>query len=194
MAVDIVSEEPVSDSAALRLALKRSASALKRDRVPFALAGGYALWARGAPEPEHDVDLAVAETDVEAAVESLRAEGFTIHRPPEDWLFKACTEDAMVDVLHRLQGVPVGPELLATAEEQELLGLRIPVLPSTPIMVAKLRSLSEHYCDFTNLLPAVRALREQLDWAELRAAAEDQPFAEAFLLLLDRLGVAPVDG
>jgi hypothetical protein len=193
MAVDIVPENPTFEPEALRSALKRSASALKRDGVPFALAGGYALWAHGAPEPQHDVDLAVTEADVEAAVESLRAEGFTIQRPPEDWLFKACTEDALVDVLHRLQGVPVVPDLLATAEEHELLGLRIPVLPPTSIMVAKLRSLSEHYCDFTTLLPSVRALREQLDWAELRTATEDQPFAEAFMLLLDRLGIAPAD-
>jgi hypothetical protein len=191
MAAEIVPEDPTFERSALRRALKRSASALKRDGVPFALAGGYALWAHGAPEPEHDVDLAVAEGDVEAAAASLQREGFSVERPPEDWLFKALTDDAMVDVLHRLQGVPVSPELLATADEQELLGLRMPVLPPTPIMVAKLRSLSEHYCDFTTLLPAVRALREQLDWAELRTATADQPFAEAFLLLVDRLEIAP---
>jgi hypothetical protein len=191
MAVDILAEDPTFERPALRRALKRSASALKRDGVPFALAGGYALWAHGAPEPEHDVDLAVAEGDVEAAAESLRAEGFTVERPPEDWLFKALTEDAMVDVLHRLQGVPVTPELLASAAERELLGLRLPVLAPTPIMVAKLGSLSEHYCDFTTLLPSVRALREQLDWAELRAATADHPYAEAFLLLADRLGIVP---
>ena len=100
----------------------------------------------------------------------------------------------MVDVLHQIQGVPVGPELLATAEEQELLGIRLPVLPPTPIMVAKLQSLSEHYCDFTSLLPPFRALREQLDWSRLRAATVDQPFAEAFLLLAERLGIAPASG
>jgi len=191
VAIDEVLEDPVFDQAALRRALKRSASALKRDGVPFALAGGYALWVHGAPEPDHDVDLAVVEGAVEAAAESLRADGFRVERPPEDWLFKAFAEDAMVDVLHRIQGVPVTPELLATAEEHELLGLRIPVLPPTPIMVAKLQSLSEHYCDFTTLLPSFRALREQLDWKRLHEAAADHPFAEAFLLLTDRLGIAP---
>lgn len=194
--VDELADDPVFDRTALRRALKRSASALKRDGVPFALAGGYALWAHGAPEPEHDVDLVVAEPDVEAAAVSLAAEGFEILRPPEDWLFKALaggTEapDAMVDVLHRLQGVPVDPELLATASQHELLGLRIPVLPPTPIMVAKLGSLSEHYCDFATLLPAVRALRELLDWPVVREATAGSPFAEAFLLVTDRLGISP---
>ena len=69
------------------------------------------------------------------------------------------------------------------------MGIRIPVLPPTPIMIAKLRSFSEHYCDFEQPLLAVRAVREQLDWAEIRNAVQNEPFAEAFLFLVDRLGI-----
>jgi hypothetical protein len=189
------------DEPPLRNALKRSASALKADGVPFALGGGYALWVAGGPEPSHDVDLVVAEPDVETAANSLAAAGLRIERPPEDWLFKAlCDEDesmepaeepALVDVLHRLGGVPVTHSLLDTAREYEVLGVRIPVLPPTPIMIAKLLSLSEHYCDFGALLLVVRAVREQLDWVEIRKATQDNPFAEAFLLLIERLGIVP---
>jgi hypothetical protein len=188
-----------SDEPLLRTALKRSASALKADGVSFALGGGYALWVAGGPEPSHDVDLVVAETDVEMAANSLAAAGLRIERPPEDWLFKAyCDEDdstepaeepALVDVLHRLGGIPVTESLLNTAREYEVLGIRIPVLPATPIMIAKLQSLSEHYCDFAALLLVVRAVREQLDWTEIRKATQDNPFAEAFLLLVERLGI-----
>jgi hypothetical protein len=187
------------DEPPLRNALKRSASALKADGVPFALGGGYALWVAGGPEPSHDVDLVVAEPDVEMAANSLAAAGMRIERPPEDWLFKAyCDEEgstesaeepALVDVLHRLGGVPVTQSLLNTAREYEVLGIRIPVLPATPIMIAKLRSLSEHYCDFAALLLVVRAVREQLDWTEIREATQDNPYAEAFLLLVERLGI-----
>jgi hypothetical protein len=192
-----------SDEPVLRTALKRSASALKADGVSFALGGGYALWVAGGPEPSHDVDLVVAETDAEMAANSLAAAGLRIERPPEDWLFKAyCDENdsteaadepALVDVLHRLGGIPVTQSLLDTAREHEVLGIRIPVLPATPIMIAKLQSLTEHYCDFGALLPVVRAVREQLDWAEIRKATQHNPFAEAFLLLIERLGiVAPL--
>jgi hypothetical protein len=189
-----------ADEPLLRTALKRSASALKADSVPFALGGGYALWVAGGPEPRHDVDLVVAEPDIETAANSLTAAGLRIERPPEDWLFKAyCDENestgpgeepALVDVLHRLGGVPVTHSLLDTAHEHEVLGVRIPVLPATPIMIAKLQSLSEHYCDFGALLPVVRAVREQLDWAEIRKATQHNPFAEAFLLLIERLGIS----
>jgi Nucleotidyl transferase of unknown function (DUF2204) len=174
-------------------------SALKADGVPFALGGGYALWVAGGPEPSHDVDLVVAETDVELAANSLAAAGLRVERPPEDWLFKAycdangstepAEEPALVDVLHRLGGIPVEQSLLDTAREYEVLGVRIPVLPPTPIMIAKLKSLSEHYCDFAPLLLAVRAVREQLEWTEIREETQDNPFAEAFLLVVERLGI-----
>jgi hypothetical protein len=191
----IISTQDSADGSAgeangLRSALKQSASALKADGVPFALGGGYALWASGAPEPIHDVDMVVPEADVQAAVDSLSASGFQIERPPEDWLFKAYVEDDLVDVLHRLAGVPVERELIDTATEREILGVRIPVLPPTPIMIAKLLSLSEHYADFAALLPSVRAVREQLDWQAIGAAVKGHPFAEAFLVLVDRLGIA----
>ena len=187
------------DEPLLRTALKRSASALKADGVPFALGGGYALWVAGGPEPSHDVDLVVAETDVELAANSLAAAGLRVERPPEDWLFKAycdpngstelAEDPALVDVLHRLGGVPVEQSLLETAQEFEVLGVRIPVLSPTPIMIAKLKSLSEHYCDFAPLLLSVRAVREQLDWTEIREATQDNPFAEAFLLVVERLSI-----
>jgi hypothetical protein len=192
------SPSATSDESLLRTALKQSASALKGDGIPFALGGGYALWVHGGPEPSHDVDLVVAESDVEMAANSITAAGLRIERPPEDWLFKAYLSDdspdaveepALVDVLHRLAGIPVTKELLDTSEEYEVLGLRMPVLPPTPIMIAKLQSFSEHYCDFERPLLAVRAVREQLDWAEIRQATKDHPFAEAFLFLLERLGV-----
>jgi hypothetical protein len=47
--------------------------------------------------------------------------------------------------------------------------------------------LGPHRCDFAVLLPIVRALREQLDWPQVRAQTSDSPYAEAFLLLAERL-------
>ena len=173
----------------LRAALKYSSAALKADGVPFALGGGYALWVRGAPEPVHDVDLVVAEQDVEAAVNSLAEAGFRIERPPEDWLFKAWWGDTLVDVLHKLRGITVTRELVDSADEIEVLGVRIPVLPPTPIVIAKLHSLSEHYGDFGAMLPTFRAVREQLDWPQIRAEVAGHPYAEAFLFLLERLNI-----
>jgi hypothetical protein len=179
-----------ADRDALRDALKRTASALKHDGVPFALAGGYALWAHGAPESENDVDFVIAEEDTERAAKVLADAGFELVRPPEDWLFKACTDGVVVDVLHRVVGEPVGADLLDRSEEMDLLGVRMPVLPATDLVSSRLRAMTEHYCDFGALLPHVRAVREQLDWGRLRAEVESNDFAAAFLLLTDRLGIS----
>jgi predicted nucleotidyltransferase len=179
-----------ADRDALRSALKRTASALKAEGVPFALAGGYALWAHGAPESENDVDFVVAEEDTERAANVLQDAGFQLVRPPEDWLFKVGCEGAQVDVLHRVVGEPVDAELLERSAEMDLLGVRLPVLPATDLLSSKLRSMTEHYCDFGRLLPHVRAVREQLDWERLRKEVAENDFAVAFLFLTDRLGIS----
>jgi putative nucleotidyltransferase-like protein len=174
----------------LRLALKRTASALKSDGVPFALAGGYALWAHGAPESENDVDFAVAEVDTERAAAVLAAAGFEVVRPPEDWLFKAVLDGVTVDVLHRIVGEPVTADLLGRSADMDLLGVRMPVLPATDLVSSKLRAMTEHYCDMGALLPHVRAVREQIDWERLRSEVAGNDFAAAFLFLTDRLGIS----
>ncbi|WP_051574131.1 hypothetical protein [Mycobacterium sp. URHB0044] len=174
----------------LREALRRAASALKANGPRFALGGSYALWVHGAPEPVHDVDLAVAESDVELAVTTLADAGFTIERPVEDWLFKAYLDGALVDVLHRHNGVPVDAAMLDAAEVHDVLAIAMPVLPPMFVVTQKLLSLNEHHCDFQPLLPAFRAVRERIDWSRLREATADNDFAVAFLVLADRLGIS----
>ncbi|HEY5880827.1 MAG TPA: hypothetical protein VIU11_18085 [Nakamurella sp.] len=177
----------------LRAALRASASALKAGSVPFALAGSYALWVHGAPENTHDVDLVVPESAVDEAARCLADQGFTVERPPEDWLFKAYLDDAMVDILHRLNGSPIADDFIELAQPHDVLGLRIPVLPPTEVISTKLQAMSERYCDFGQLLPPVRAVRERLDWPRLVADVGDNPFARAFLFLAGELAIMPTD-
>jgi hypothetical protein len=173
----------------LREALRVAAAALKQNGPRFALAGSYALWAYGAPEPRHDVDLVIAESEVAAATATLRDAGFTIENPPEDWLFKAHSGEAMVDVLYRLNGEPVREDILDRAEQRDVLAIGMPVLPPTMVVIQKLRALHEHHCDFAKLLPVVRAVRERLDWDDIHKQTDDNDYAAAFLVLADRLGL-----
>jgi hypothetical protein len=178
------------DQAALREALKRTASLLKQHKIQFALAGGYALWARGGPESTHDVEFMIRETDADHVADVLGSAGLDVRRTPEDWLFKVGTDGTVVDLLHRAAGEPITDDLLARSEEMEVLSVRMPVLLATDIISIKLRAMSEHYCDFGPVLAGVRAVREQVDWTRLRAEVAGSAFAEAFLVLVDRLGVA----
>jgi len=182
------------DRLALQDAVRRTAVALIDAQIPFALVGGYAAWALGAPEPDHDADFAVAEQDADRAREALAAAGLDVQEPAENWLFKAFHHGQLVDVIFRMVGEPVTHEQLARAEELEVLAVRMPVIGATEIVSAKLRVLGEHYCDFTTLLPMVRALREQVDWARVREEVAGQPYARAFLFLADELGLTSDDG
>jgi hypothetical protein len=173
----------------VRELLKRTAVALKQDGVPFALCGGYAAWARGAPEPEHDADFLVPEADAERAAKALADAGLQVADPAEDWLLKVVGEQAFVDVLWRTCGHPVEHDLIERADELPVLSVLMPVLEATDIVVTKLMALDEHYCDFARLLPVARALREQVDWSRVARDVAANDFAVVFLLLLERLGI-----
>jgi predicted nucleotidyltransferase len=175
----------------LRRALKRTAVALKQGGVSFALGGGYAVWALGGPEPEHDVDFVVAEDEVQRAEQVLTEAGLRIEHPPEDWLFKVYDGPAMTDLIFRVNDCPVGGSLLERAQEVEVCSIAMPVLSATDLVITKMLALSEHDGDVGKVLPSARALREQVDWDAVREAAQGKPFAKALLFLLVELHVAP---
>jgi hypothetical protein len=178
----------MSDTDALREGLKRVGVALKSSELPYALAGGYAAWALGGPEPSHDVDFLIAAEDVEQAKDELARSGLKVDQPPEDWLFKVHCDGVTVDVLHRGSGRPLA-DALADARVQEVLSVEMSVLAATDVLIHKLLALDEHYCDLSTLLAVSRALREQVDWTEVRRWTTGYPFAEAVLFLLERLDV-----
>jgi hypothetical protein len=171
--------------------MKRVATTLKAAGVPFALTGGYASWARGGPEPVHDVDFVLVEEDMPRALQALADAGLRVEHPPEDWLEKVYDGDALVDLIFRPADRPVTREQLARAEELRVDSVLMPVQPATDILASKLLALSEHFCDLARLFPHARALREQIDWSALRRDVEHWPFARAFLALCDDLGIPP---
>ncbi|MEJ2890480.1 hypothetical protein [Actinomycetospora aeridis] len=179
------------EGAGRREALKRVAVTLRAGDVGFALAGGYAGWALGGPEPDNDVDFVVAEADADRAASVLGEAGLDVRQPPEDWLFKVYTDGAMVDVLFRLAGETVDDELLGRAVEQEVLSVSMPVVDATDLVIGKLAALNEHACDLSKVLPTARALREKIDWPRAEAATAWNDIAVACLFLLRRLQVVP---
>src|SRR3954452_18707138 len=112
-------------------------------------------------------------------------------RPPEAWLFKAWDGDVLVDVIFEPRGLVVDDELIARAEEREVMAIGIRLMALEDVLVSKLMSLDEHSADYSRLLLMTRALREQIDWDDLRARTSASPFAKAFFTLAEELGIAP---
>ena len=171
--------------------LKWVAATLKAADIPFALGGSFAVYAHGGHSSDHDVDFLIREQDKEPALAELAKVGFRVEQPPEDWLVKVYDEDRMVDLIYRPVESPVTDETLHEAEQISVEAIYMPVLSATQLMIHKLLSYSQHYCDFATGLPVARSLREQIDWPRVRRETIKSPYAEAFLVLLDRLSVVP---
>lgn len=170
--------------------LKRSSAALREAGVPFVLGGGVAIWARGGPETEHDLDYFVKPEDAEPALQALAEAGFRPEKPPEGWLYKAWDDHVLVDLIFDPTGVTVDDAFIEGAEETEVYAVRMRVLRPEDVLVTKLLALKEHSLDYNGLLEISRAVREQIDWDEVRRRTEDSPYAKAFLTLVDELEVS----
>jgi hypothetical protein len=171
--------------------LKRVAATLKAADIPFALGGSFAVYAHGGHSSDHDVDFLIREQDRDKALAEMEKVGFRTEEPPEDWLVKVYDEDRMVDLIYRPVEAPVTDEVLADSTQISVEAISMPVISATRLMVHKLLSYSQHYCDFATGFPVARSLREQIDWVRVRRETAKSPYAEAFLILLDRLDVVP---
>ena len=170
--------------------LKDVSAALREADIPFVLGGGVAIWARGGPETEHDLDLFVKPEDAERALQVLADAGLRPEKPPENWLYKAWDGNVMVDLIFDPSGVTIDDEFIERAPETEVHAVRMRVLRPEDVLVTKLLAMREHELDYESVVEIARAVREQIDWDEVRARTEGSPYAKAFLTLVDELEVS----
>lgn len=175
--------------AAIVAALRTAVPVLHRHEIPFLLGGSMAVWAYGGPEPVKDLDLMFRPQDVGRAQAALVA-GFRPEDPPEEWLLKAWHGDVLVDLIFAPRGVPITDEVIARGHDRSLSAVRLRVMALEDVLTSKLLALDEHQLDMGYLLQLVRAIREQVDWDQLRRRTEEWPYAAAFLTLVDRLGIS----
>lgn len=181
-------------------ALQKVAAILKEAKVDFAGADGYAGWARAGPEPGDDADVSLAPRDLSFAVRALKEAGLRSSSHLRTG-FARCTSAAAAAPAMRpaRRGGPHSsplrparhPRGLERAELLNVNSVYLPVLTGTDVLVSQLLALYEKYCDLAQLLPLARAVREQVDWAKVRAATVESPYAAAFLLVAERLDLLP---
>lgn len=174
----------------LTTTFKRAAAALAEEEVPYLLAGGLGCWARGGPPSENDIDLVAEKGDAEAVLATLERIGMRVEHPPEQWLFKAWDDEVLIDVIFGPAGLRMSDAVLERGDVLNVAGMYAPVMALDDILVTKLFALDEHACDYENLLAIARSLREQIGWADLRERTAGSPFARAFFVLADGLGIS----
>jgi hypothetical protein len=169
--------------------LKKASAVLRDAEIPFALAGGFASWARGGPPSDHDLDFLVRPEDVDGALEAFAAAGMRPERPPEGWLVKAWDGDVLIDLIHSPTGVDDTGELIERADLLEVEARRMPVMRPEDLLVTKLSAMTEHTINYRSCLEIARALREQIDWVDVRRRTSHSPFARAFFTLVEGLEI-----
>ncbi len=174
---------------AIKESLKRVAGALREADVPFLLGGGLAAWAWGGPGTGHDLDVLVRPADAERALQALADAGMKPEKPPEGWLYKARDGEVLVDVIFAPVGHAVDDEMFARAAELEVNAVPMNVMALDDILVTKLLALDEHALDYERHLELARALRERIDWQNVRKRTADSPYAKAFFTLAEELGL-----
>jgi Uncharacterised nucleotidyltransferase len=174
----------------IEASMKTAVAALREAEVPFLLGGSVAVWARGGPETHHDLDFIVKEEDVGRAVEVLAEAGMRPEKPPEEWLWKVWDGDVLIDIIFQPRGLEVTDEVIERGELLHVLGITMPVMSIEDVLATKLLALHEHELDFTGLIRIARAVREQIDWRYLRDRTRESPYASAFFVMCEELGIA----
>lgn len=171
--------------------VKRVGALLQQAQIPFAVTGGVAAYAHGAPLPGHDVDFLIRAEDTDAVLTCLEAAGLETVRPPEDWLVKAYHHGHLVDLIHRPVQRPVTDDTLADTEVLSVGGAHLPVISPTTLLEHALLRMHPHECDFAPALQLARLVRERIDWPRLTKETAGSPYAAAFLVLATELGIGP---
>jgi hypothetical protein len=172
--------------------LKKAAAALRDAGVPFALAGGLAVWVRGSVTPrDDDIDLYVKREDAEPGLAVLEAAGMRPSRPPEEWLVKAYDGRVLIDLIFAPTGIEVDDAFFERCDSLQVQAVTMPVVPVDVVVGTQLLVQNEHHLDFEGLLEMCRAVREQIDWDWVRDFTKPSPFARAFIYLAEELRIAP---
>jgi predicted nucleotidyltransferase len=171
-------------------AMMHVAAALRDAEVPYLLAGSFAVWARGGPPHDTDLDFAIKPDDVERAVGALVDAGLERRPTPEEWLEKVCKGDVQVDLIFNPAGLVIDDDVMERGDDIEVHGMTFRVMAIDDVMTTKLFAFKEHYLDYESVLEMARVLREQIDWDELRRRCADYAYAKPFFTLAEELGVA----
>ena len=143
--MDGVSDHPFDD---IEATLKKSVAAFREANVPALLAGSLAVWARGGPPTEHDVDFVIRPGDAEPALAALRKDGMATEVPPEGWLVKAWSDGVLIDLIFEPLEIEVDDAFFARCDRMSVAAVGMPVMAIDDVLVGKLLALNEHDLEF----------------------------------------------
>src|SRR3954470_17858908 len=109
-------------------AMMTAAAALRNADVPYLLAGSFAVWARGGPPHNTDLDFAIKASDVDRAIAALEQVGMKVKDTPEEWLAKICRGSVQIDLIFNPAGLHIDDDALRRGDDIEVNGMTFRVM------------------------------------------------------------------
>jgi hypothetical protein len=158
--------------------LQKAATALREERIAFALGGALALaHYTGRLRNTRDGDFFLLEQSAGAGIAALQRAGFTDYydQAPYDrgWIFRGVLDETIVDLIwttpNRLTRVT--PEWLERSAKTMLRGSPFNVVPVEELIWVKLFVMQRSRCDWPDVLNILRVYGAKVDWKHLMELA-----------------------
>jgi hypothetical protein len=143
---------------------------MKASGVPFLVGGAYAFnYYTGIVRHTKDFDLFVRRGDVDRVVDAFTAAGYRAEVVFSHWLAKAFHRDDFVDIIFSSgNGIcPVEDSWFEHAEEGEVLGVNVPLMPAEEMIWQKAFIMERERFDGADVNHLIRARGPQLNWDRL---------------------------
>lgn len=165
----------LSDLSNLNKILFTTIETLENNSIAYALIGGVAVNSLGRPRVTHDIDLFVRPDDAEQVLHVLEERGFASQKRDPYWLFKAWSDDILVDVIFKSSGdIYFDEEVRSHVRRVPYLGRYVNAISPEDFIVIKAAAHQEHNPHHWH--DALAVLKQgNLDWEYLLRRAKHAP-------------------
>ncbi len=143
---------------------------LAAERVPFLLAGTYALAAyTGIERPTKDLDIFCKPGDFPRILARFRDRGGSVEVEDERWIGKLRRGAHFIDVIFACAAgtMPVTDAWFEDAPSLDLFGARVAVVPPTELICAKAFIQLRHRFDGPDIMHLILRQHARIDWRRL---------------------------
>ena len=167
----------------------RAIQSVRSAGIPFLLGGGFALAAfTGRWRDTKDIDFYIEPKHRDVVVAALTKAGFRDYYDQRAydrrWIYRSIKSGVIVDIIWAManQRAEVDTDWFKRAEQFDLRGERLSVVPPEELMWCKLYIMQRDHCDWTDVFNLVYAAGPRLDWQHLiERLGEDTPLLKALL-------------
>jgi hypothetical protein len=153
-----------------RAVYKRALGALNAARIPYIVAGAYAIYEHtGIYRKTKDLDLFFEPSSVVDAARALRAAGFTTRLEDEHWLAKATMGEYFVDLIYGMgNGVAVIDKgWIDHSRPGILAACPVRIAPPEELVWHRLFISERHRHDMSDIVHLILCHGDTLDWERL---------------------------